>query len=394
MATIRQRIDTTHRDAIHDAQLNLYGSRLATCGSDRLVKIFEVRPNGQSFPIAELAGHSGPVWKVSWAHPKFGGLLASAAYDKKVIIWQETSGRWHKSHEWAAHEASATSVAFAPSQYGLILASSAVDGEIGLLVYDAATSQWTSSKISKAHDQGVNSVSWAPALVAAGGEETPKRLASAGNDKNVKIWVEGENGEWHCEKTLHGHTDFVRDVAWCPVVNHTTYTLVSCGLDGNLVLYRTKNITSGEWTVKLLEKSNGALFHVSWSPCGGFFCRFLAMIIRFRSGGKNFQGQWTKVDRDNKEKGRHSKTSRRDSFQPRRDAPVNLIKLFQGVYGSQKKMALTCSDIPKFICALLLPPIGVWMEKGCGAQLVINILLTLLGYIPGIIHACIVILWY
>lgn len=36
--------------------------------------------------MAELVGHSGPVWKVSWAHPKYGGLLASASYDKYGIF--------------------------------------------------------------------------------------------------------------------------------------------------------------------------------------------------------------------------------------------------------------------------------------------------------------------
>ncbi|XP_003379975.1 conserved domain protein, partial [Trichinella spiralis] len=39
-------------------------------------------------------------------------------------------------------------------------------------------------------------------------------------------------------------------------------------------------------------------------------------------------------------------------------------------------------------------PIGVFMEVGCTAQLAINILLTLLGYIPGLIHACYIICKY
>ncbi|RWS00488.1 plasma membrane proteolipid 3-like protein, partial [Dinothrombium tinctorium] len=55
-------------------------------------------------------------------------------------------------------------------------------------------------------------------------------------------------------------------------------------------------------------------------------------------------------------------------------------------------MALTCSDICKFILAIFLPPLGVLAEKGCGKDLIINILLTLLGYIPGIIHAVYVII--
>jgi len=36
---------------------------------------------------------------------------------------------------------------------------------------------------------------------------------------------------------------------------------------------------------------------------------------------------------------------------------------------------------------ILLPPVGVFMVAGCGADLLINICLTLLGYIPGHIHA-------
>lgn len=44
-------------------------------------------------------------------------------------------------------------------------------------------------------------------------------------------------------------------------------------------------------------------------------------------------------------------------------------------------------DILRIILAILLPPLGVFLQVGIGAQFWINILLTLLGYIPGIIHA-------
>ena len=44
-------------------------------------------------------------------------------------------------------------------------------------------------------------------------------------------------------------------------------------------------------------------------------------------------------------------------------------------------------DILKIVCAVLLPPLGVFLEVGIGKQFWINILLTLLGYIPGIVHA-------
>ncbi|RWS17483.1 plasma membrane proteolipid 3-like protein [Dinothrombium tinctorium] len=57
-------------------------------------------------------------------------------------------------------------------------------------------------------------------------------------------------------------------------------------------------------------------------------------------------------------------------------------------------MALTCSDICKFILAIIFPPLGVFAEKGCGKDLAINILLTLLLWIPGLIHAICVIVYY
>merc|ERR1712093_762406 len=57
-------------------------------------------------------------------------------------------------------------------------------------------------------------------------------------------------------------------------------------------------------------------------------------------------------------------------------------------------MAFTASDICKIILAVILQPLGVFLERGCGADLLINILLTILGYIPGIIHALYIILKY
>lgn len=57
-------------------------------------------------------------------------------------------------------------------------------------------------------------------------------------------------------------------------------------------------------------------------------------------------------------------------------------------------MAFTCSDIIKIIVAIVLPPLGVFLERGCSSSFFINILLTILGYIPGIIHALYVILKY
>jgi uncharacterized membrane protein YqaE (UPF0057 family) len=44
-------------------------------------------------------------------------------------------------------------------------------------------------------------------------------------------------------------------------------------------------------------------------------------------------------------------------------------------------------DIFRLIFAILLPPLGVFLQVGLGKHFWINIVLTLLGYLPGIIHA-------
>jgi uncharacterized membrane protein YqaE (UPF0057 family) len=51
-------------------------------------------------------------------------------------------------------------------------------------------------------------------------------------------------------------------------------------------------------------------------------------------------------------------------------------------------------DIVRILLAILLPPLGVFLQVGLGLQFWVNILLTLLGYIPGIIHALYIIIKY
>lgn len=48
-------------------------------------------------------------------------------------------------------------------------------------------------------------------------------------------------------------------------------------------------------------------------------------------------------------------------------------------------------DIIRTILSILIPPVGVFLQVGLGVHFWINVLLTLLGYFPGLIHALFVI---
>ncbi len=51
-------------------------------------------------------------------------------------------------------------------------------------------------------------------------------------------------------------------------------------------------------------------------------------------------------------------------------------------------------DILRIIIAILLPPLGVFLQVGFGKHFWLNILLTIFGYVPGIVHAVYVIAKY
>ena len=44
-------------------------------------------------------------------------------------------------------------------------------------------------------------------------------------------------------------------------------------------------------------------------------------------------------------------------------------------------------DLIRVILSVIIPPLGVFLQVGIGLQFWINIVLTLLGYIPGVVHA-------
>uniref|UniRef100_A0A383W719 Uncharacterized protein n=1 Tax=Tetradesmus obliquus TaxID=3088 RepID=A0A383W719_TETOB len=264
--------ESGHLDMVHDAQLDYYGKRLATCSSDRTVKVFDLSGD-QRTHIADLKGHEGPVWTVCWAHPRYGSLLASASFDHRVILWKEGSdGQWMQVYKTPStlHTASVNSVAFGPHELGLVLACASSDGTVSLLEHKPDGS-WDTSKISGAHAIGVTAVSWAPAVPAGGMVSSAppaapvKRLCTAGCDNTVKVWRCSEAG-WALEATLPGHSDWVRDAAWAPNLGLPLNTIASAGQDGQVFAWTEQ--ADGSWQSKLVHDFKVPVWKLSWSVAG------------------------------------------------------------------------------------------------------------------------------
>lgn len=282
MVSVINKIDSNHDDLVHDAQANYLGTRLATCGADSKVKIFELN-GSESKLLVELNGHEGPVWGLDWAHPEFDDLLATCSYDRKVIIWKETNGDWQKHSEHKQHDSSVNCVQWAPREYGLMLACASSDGSISVLRY-TDDGDWESRKIPQAHSHGVNAISWAPPISSVStiykNTEAPdtstmsrsiliKRFVSGGCDSLAKIWRYREEEEtWVEEKTLEAHSDWVRDVAWAPSIGLSKWFIATCSQDKKVIIWTNELGPSGhEWESKILNFEN-VVWHVSWSVLG------------------------------------------------------------------------------------------------------------------------------
>lgn len=312
MVSLLHHISANHEELLHDSRADFYGTRLATCGGDHKIKIFEISGNNPKH-IADLTGHDGPVWQLDWSHPEHGNLLASCSYDRKVIIWKEINGKWEKIKEHKEHDSSVNAISWAPREFGLMLACASSDQSISILRFRNEDQDWESRKIPNAHNQGVNAVSWSPPISSVSTSYRPnyvntnrgndggvanslnslndikpstisgdtamlskpamvERLVSGGCDHLVKVWkYDRESDKWSEECQLEGHSDWVRDVSWAPSIGLPKWYIASCGQDKKVIIWTNSDGPSAmrnDWEQRVLAEFEGIVYHVSWSLMG------------------------------------------------------------------------------------------------------------------------------
>jgi len=270
--TATESFATHHTDMVHDAQLDYYGKLLATCSSDSTIKIFDVG-RGKPRHICDITGHEGPVWQVSWGHPKFGVILASCSYDRTVRIWRQdpANAEWNCVHICRQMKLSVNGICWAPHEHGLILAAGSSDGSIWTI--EQRGDRWTESLVSaNAHSVGVTSVSWRPVVAYGALSSTSSsslQLISGGCDNVARIWT--FNGEWTTSEKNLKHHDWVRDVAWAPNIGIPYDMIATCSQDGRVIIWKKleNEQTWKETQIPLTKDAKGeTVWKVSWSITG------------------------------------------------------------------------------------------------------------------------------
>lgn len=56
-----------------------------------MFKVWDQNEKEEWHLTANWKAHSGSVWKVTWAHPDFGQVLATCSFDRTAAVWEEIS---------------------------------------------------------------------------------------------------------------------------------------------------------------------------------------------------------------------------------------------------------------------------------------------------------------
>ncbi len=160
-----------HKDAILDLAFSPDGKTLATCGYDRLIKLWDVE-TGQL--VRELKDHSDAVYGVAFSPD--GALLASGSADRAVKVWQVADGKrlytLSDSTDWVY------SVAWSPD--GHRLAAAGVDKSVR--VWDVSAQGGKLVHAVFAHEGPVVRVAWSA---------DSQTLYSLSEDRVAKAWDAG-----------------------------------------------------------------------------------------------------------------------------------------------------------------------------------------------------------
>eukprot|EP01088_Endostelium_zonatum_P004987 TRINITY_DN1639_c0_g1_i1.p1 TRINITY_DN1639_c0_g1~~TRINITY_DN1639_c0_g1_i1.p1 ORF type:complete len:453 (-),score=139.19 TRINITY_DN1639_c0_g1_i1:69-1394(-) len=239
-----------HTETITHTGFSVDGTYCATGSLDKTVKIWKVTDGSL---VSSLEGPPEGISFMSW-HPKGPAILAGSE-DGSTWLWSGTTGQFEYLQMFLGHSGEVSCGGF--SVNGRWVVTGGVDGTVR--VWDPKTGKTT--HLISGHPFHTDAI-----VTMAFSELTAGQIATGSYDKNIKI------SNITTGKVLHsftGHTDTVEYVDYCKSLP----LLASAGLDKEIKIWdmtkmcerlTCKGHTDGVVRVKWLEKDAGE-GHLFWS---------------------------------------------------------------------------------------------------------------------------------
>ena len=247
-----EKIQTEIPGEICTIEIDFYGTKLAIGDVNGKIYIFQ-NANNSMVKTAEILSHVGPIYKLSWSHPSFGPLLASAGFDKKVNLYKYENDRLEEIYSHNNHQNSVKTLKFSPSSKNLLLISGCLNGDLVSCEYN--NNQFNINKIF-AHDFGVNAIDFLDDF----------NFITTGNDNTIKMWnylSQGEKGEI---KQILELKDGINNMTICDLSCKDSTHFACCGeSDGEGVVNYWVLNDEKKWEAKEIYKQKEKLEKIKFN---------------------------------------------------------------------------------------------------------------------------------
>jgi len=278
-------LETQHSDVVQDISYDYCGRRMATCSTDRTVKIWSSDPGtGKWRCTAHWQAHESSVVRVRWADPEYSpSLIATCGFDCKAVLWELKSqngsrDEWQSTAVFLDSKSELNDLAFGPPHLGLCLATASNDGLVR--IYESADPPEYKLWTLKAQFFGalianpparVTAISWNPSPVDSAG------MVVATAEGSSYLWIQDrDRPSWRISKRLAGHTGTVLSISWAPNPGRGYHLIASSGTDGQVILYKVPTtLRPSQMTevpflepLTVLEGHSGPVWRAEWNVSG------------------------------------------------------------------------------------------------------------------------------
>lgn len=285
-------VDPPHQDLVHDIAFDFYGKRFATCSSDKHIKIWTLNEANEVWKSYDLPrAHQNSIWRLSWANPEFGQIIASCSEDNTICLWEEqeptlssesSQDCWRK-FKLASLKKSVNDVKFCHRSLGLKLAAACADGRLRIYeatdifdlnkwdivaefqVEDVVVNSENSSFDNKRSEHGLTCVAWNDCPFE------PARLVVGGYSKKAVVYSLDRN-TLREECILGDHNNAVHDVAWAPAMGRSYHLIATASRESSFKIHELRRREDGSLeyvsaqTVESTTKSN--VWRLAWNATG------------------------------------------------------------------------------------------------------------------------------